>query len=63
MIGQRNKHIMDIYLLQRISSDPSEQSNLPSHTTCLLIHSPLEQVASLSLQALGGRVGGGVSEI
>lgn len=49
------------YSLHLNSSEPSAQSNFPSHTACLLMHSPLEHVASCSLQAVGGRVGCGLA--
>lgn len=49
------------HLLQRVSSDPSVQSNLPSQTSLFGIQSPFEQVAWSRAHAVGGRVGGGTS--
>lgn len=49
-------------LLQRISSDWSEQSKSPSHTAVFGMHSPFMQVASLTPQAVGGRVVGSATE-
>lgn len=43
-----------IYLLQESSSDPSEQSMLPSQTDLFGMHCPLLQVAWLDWQASGG---------
>ena len=45
-------------LLQRISSEPSEQSKSPSQTEDLAMHSPFMQVASLTPHAVVGRVVG-----
>ena len=44
--------------LHRISSDWSEQSKSPSQTAFFGMHSPFMQVASLTPQAVGGRVVG-----
>jgi len=45
-------------LLQRISSEPSEQSKSPSQTDDLGMHSPFIHVASLTPQAIDGRAVG-----